>query len=84
MLNQKAIKFDGLLAELFQLYALMLWRTVTIFLLLEKAAVTQVRPLETLIPLMHFTKLDKPPLSFKSPLSIKPPPAPPKKKFLKK
>ena len=40
MLNQEPIKFDGLLAELFQLYALMLWRTVTILLLLEKAAVT--------------------------------------------
>ena len=29
---------------------------------------------------MHFAKLDKPPLSYKSPLSIKPPPAPPPKK----
>ena len=41
-----------------------LWRIVTTFLLLEKtvynAREPQVRPRETLLPLMRFAKLDKP------------------------
>ena len=41
-----------------------LWRIVTTFLLLEKAVYNarepQVRPRETLLPLMRFAKLDKP------------------------
>ena len=40
-----------------------LWRIVTTFLLLEKAVYNarepQVRPRETLLPLMRFAKLDK-------------------------
>ena len=53
-----------------------LWRIVTIFLLLEKAVkrpVTTSPSGETLVPLMHFAKLNKPPLSFKPPSLLSPP-----------